>query len=64
VKIAVPTLKIDDRVKIRNFRFGKEYARGRPKYTYGNIVSMDGGKFIDVKWDNEEGEGEIMKTKR
>jgi hypothetical protein len=63
VKIAVPTLKIDDRVKIRTFRFGKEYARGRPKYTYGNIVSLDGGKVIDVKWNSEEGEGEIMKTK-
>ncbi len=63
VKIAVPSLKIDDRVKIRTFRFGKEYARGRPKYTYGNIISLDGGKVIDVKWDNEEGDGEIMKTK-
>jgi hypothetical protein len=64
VKIAVPTLKIDDRVRIRTFRFGKEYARGRPKYTYGNIISLDGGKVIDVKWDNEEGDyGEIMKTK-
>ncbi len=39
MKTAVPTLKIDDRVKIRTLRFGKEYARGRPKYTYGNIVS-------------------------
>ncbi len=24
---------------------------------------MDGGKVIDVRWDNDEGEGEVMKTK-
>ncbi len=63
VKIAVPNLKINDRVKIRTFRFGKEYARGRPRYTYGNIVSLDDGKVIDVRWDNDEGEGDIMQTK-
>jgi hypothetical protein len=63
VKIVVPNLKVNDRVKIRTFRFGKEYARGRPRYTYGNIVSLDGGKVIDVRWDNDEGDGEIMQTK-
>jgi hypothetical protein len=59
----IPILKANDRVKIRTFRFGKEYAKGRPRYTYGNIVSIDGGKVIDVRWDNDEGVGEVMKTK-
>jgi hypothetical protein len=63
VKIAVPTFQVGDRVKIRTFRFGKDYAKGRPRFTYGNISSLDGGKIIDVKWDNDDGDGEIMKTK-
>jgi hypothetical protein len=50
INMAVPTFKVDDRVKVRTFRFGKEYAKGRPRFTYGNIVSLDGGKIIDVKW--------------
>ncbi len=32
-------------------------------FTYGYIVSMDGAKVIDVRWDNDEGDGEVMKTK-
>jgi hypothetical protein len=63
VKMEIPILKANDRVKIRTFRFGKEDAKGRSRYTYGNIVSMDGGKVIDVRWDNDEGVGEVMKTK-
>jgi hypothetical protein len=63
LNIAVPVLEAGDRVKIKTFRFGKAYARGRPMFTYGYIVSMDGGKVIDVKWDNDEGDGEVMKTK-
>jgi hypothetical protein len=63
VKIAVPDLEEGDRVKIRTFRFGSAYAKGRPRFTYGNVVSLDGGKIIDVRWDNDEGEPEVMKTK-
>jgi hypothetical protein len=63
VNIAVPDLEAGDRVKIRTFRFGNAYAKGRPRFTYGNVVSLDGGKVIDVKWDNDEGEPEVMKTK-
>ena len=63
LNIAVPVLESGDRVKIKTFRFGKAYAKGRPVFTYGNIVSTQGGKVIDVRWDNDEGDGEVMKTK-
>jgi hypothetical protein len=37
VKIAVPDLEAGDRVKIRTFRFESAYAKGRPRFTYGNV---------------------------
>jgi hypothetical protein len=53
-EVTVPALKADDRVKIRTECFGKEYAVGRNKYTYGRVVKVN-GKIADVQWDNAKG---------
>jgi hypothetical protein len=35
-----------DHVKIKTIRFGKQYAKGRPEYTRGKVVSLKGKKAI------------------
>jgi hypothetical protein len=35
-----------DQVKIKTIRFGKQYAKGRPEYTRGKVVSIKGNKAI------------------
>lgn len=35
-----------DQVKIKTIRFGKQYAKGRPEYTRGKVVSVKGKKTI------------------
>ena len=37
-------IQIGDKVKIKTLRFGKKYAKGRPEYTRGEVVSMKGKK--------------------
>ena len=37
-------IQIGDQVKIKTIRFGKQYAKGRPEYTRGKVVSMKGKK--------------------
>jgi hypothetical protein len=54
-KVNLPALKADDRVKILTKCFGKEYAIGQPKYTYGKVVKLNKGKIVDVRWDNVDG---------
>ena len=39
-----------DRVRMLTSRFGKAYAKGRPKYTEG-IVRKRVGQMVDVLWD-------------
>jgi hypothetical protein len=46
-KLARPSLKADDRVKIRTECFGKDYAVGRSKFTYGKVVKVN-GTIVDV----------------
>ncbi len=42
-------LKVGDQVRIATHRFGKEYARGLPKFTFGKVISLLGDK-AKVKW--------------
>jgi hypothetical protein len=60
VKMTVPALKVNDRVKIRTCKFGVVYAKGKPEFTHGTIVSIDEGKIADVKWDLVDGESIAM----
>ena len=60
MKVAVPALKVNDRVKIKTCKFGVVYANGKPEFTYGSIVSIDKGKIADVKWDLADGESIAM----
>ena len=56
VKVVVPALKVNDRVKIKTCKFGVVYAKGKPAFTYGTIISVDRGKIADVKWDLVNGD--------
>ena len=60
MKVVVPALKVNDRVKIRICKFGVVYAKGKPEFTHGSIVSIDKGKIADVKWDLVDGESIAM----
>jgi hypothetical protein len=60
VKVVVPALKVNDRVKIKTCKFGVVYAKGKPKFTHGTILSVDKGKIADVKWDLVDGESITM----
>jgi hypothetical protein len=62
-QVSVPALKPDDRVKIRTECFGKEYAVGRAKFTYGKVVKVS-GKIVDVQWDNAKGKGGVRMDAR
>jgi hypothetical protein len=43
-------IEIGDRVKIKTRSFGISYARGRPKFTYGQVIQKKGDLY-DVVWD-------------
>jgi hypothetical protein len=43
------SLKVGDHVRIATHRFGKEYARGLPKFTFGKVIDLLGDK-SKVKW--------------
>jgi hypothetical protein len=60
VKEMIPALKANDRVKIRTCKFGVVYAKGKPEFTHGSIVSIDERKIADVKWDLVDGESIAM----
>jgi hypothetical protein len=62
-RVTVPALKADDRVKIRTECFGKEYAVGRAKFTYGRVVKVN-EKIVDVQWDNARGGGGVRMDAR
>ncbi len=62
-QVTLPALKADDRVKIRTECFGKDYAVGRQKYTYGRVVSVN-GKIVDVHWYNAKGGGGVRMDAR
>jgi hypothetical protein len=62
-RVTVPSLKANDRVKIRTECFGKEYSVGREKYTYGRVVKVN-GKIDDVQWDNAKGGGGVRMDAR
>jgi hypothetical protein len=47
------SLAIGDKVKTSTTRFGKEYALGKPKYTYG-IVKKIKGKLASILWEGEK----------
>ena len=42
-------LKIGSEVRIATHRFGREYARGLPKFTIGKVLELVGGS-ARVKW--------------
>jgi hypothetical protein len=42
-------LKIGDEVRIATHRFGKEYARGLPKFTFGKVIKLLGDT-ARIKW--------------
>ena len=46
-------IEINDRVKIRTSKFGIGYAKGRPEFTYGRVLKIN-GKLYDVLWEVEE----------
>ncbi len=60
VKVVVPALKANDRVKIKTCKFGVVYAKGKPEFTYGTILFVDKGKIADVRWDLVDGESITM----
>ena len=62
-QVTVPALQTDDRVKVRTECFGKDYAVGRNKYTYGRVVKVS-GKIVDVQWDNAKGGGGVRMDAR
>jgi hypothetical protein len=50
-------IKISDKVKIRTAKFGIAYAGGRPEFTFGKVLKIN-GKLYDVLWEDDV----IMKT--
>ena len=37
-------IKVGDKVKVKTARFGRQYAKGRPEYTKGKVVTIKGKK--------------------
>jgi hypothetical protein len=37
-------IKVGDQVKVKTARFGRHYAKGRPEYTKGKVVTIKGKK--------------------
>jgi hypothetical protein len=50
-------IQINDKVKIKTAKFGIAYARGRPEFTFGKVLKIN-GKQYDVLWED----GIAMKT--
>ena len=46
-------LAVGDRVRIKTWRFGTSYAKGRPEYTEGQVVSIKGSK-AGVRYKGEK----------
>ncbi len=46
-------IHIDDSVRIKTIHFGKKYAKGRPEYTEGKVMTIKGKK-VGVKYEGEE----------
>ena len=53
IKLQKGGLAIGDKVKTSTTRFGKEYAIGKPKYTYG-VVKKIKGKLASILWEGEK----------
>ena len=53
-------IQIGNNVKIKTIRFGKHYAKGRPEYTIGKVVTLKGNK-VGVRY---EGEKDIYDTNK
>ena len=51
-------IQIGDEVRIKTIKFGKHYAKGRPTYIRGKVMSIK-GKIAGVAY---EGEGEVFDT--
>ena len=45
-------LKVGDKVKTSTERFGKEWAVGRPKFTFG-VVKKIKGDLVSILWEGE-----------
>ena len=54
-------LEVGDHVKVKTARFGKAYAKGRPEYTHGKVVSLKGSK-AGVRYEGGEGIYDTNKT--
>jgi hypothetical protein len=50
-------IKINDVVKIKTSKFGIGYAKGRPEFTFGKVLKIN-GKVYDVLWEDDI----VMKT--
>ncbi len=46
-------VEVGDHVKIKTARFGKAYAKGRPEFTHGKVVSLKGSK-AGVRYEGGE----------
>jgi hypothetical protein len=58
-KVRDLNLKVGDQVRIATHRFGKEYARGLPKFTFGKVIGLLGDK-AKVKW--QQGDKDSVST--
>ena len=54
-------LQVGDSVKIKTARFGKSYAKGRPEYTHGKVLSLKGSK-AGVRYEGGEEIYDTYKT--
>ena len=46
-------ISVNDRVKIKTSKFGIGYARGRPEFTFGRVLKLN-GKLYDVLWEGDD----------
>jgi hypothetical protein len=54
IKLQKGSLAVGDKVKTSTKRFGKEYAIGKPEYTYGIIVKKIKGNLASILWEGEK----------
>jgi hypothetical protein len=52
IKLQKGVLNIGDSVKTLTKRFGKDYALGKPKFTFGIVKKMK-GKLVSILWEGE-----------
>jgi hypothetical protein len=52
VKKKKSQIKINDVVKIKTSKFGIGYAKGRPEFTFGKVLKIN-GKIYDVLWEDD-----------